>query len=184
MIIYPLTLFAMEDPESYPWKQGLAVTFNRGISRCNTAKALVEEYKTFATYGLNASSHAYKEIKRRFEENITYFQVAEKHYFAAERKYAEALQMLIKARTAYEKGKASSTRAQDRDLSTHQMLTNNQLKTADKLYHDAKQVILEGNREFNQATRYYNDGAEIYNLKTEEELPLRHKFHRWPPEKL
>lgn len=177
-------LLAEEDPESYPWKQGLVQIFERGIAACNTTKTLLDDYKTFAGYGVNASKFIYKETKRQYEEDITYFQVAEKHYITAELKYKEALQLINKAKAAYETGKASATRAQDRDLLTHQTLTNNQLKAASKLYTHAKDVILEGNREFNQATRYYNDGAQIYKVKTGEEIPLRRKFHRWPPEKL
>lgn len=184
LIFSPIFLLAEEDPESYPWKQGLTQTFERGIAACNTTKILLEDYKTFAGYGVNASKFIYKETKRQFEEDITYFQVAEKHYRAAELKYKEALQAITKAKAAYETGKASATRAQDRNLSTHQALTNNQLKAASKLYTHAKQIILEGNREFNQATRYYNDGVQIYKVKTGEEIPIRRKFHRWPPEKL
>jgi hypothetical protein len=177
-------LIAEEDPDSFLWKQGTLPIFDRGIAACNTTKILLDDYKTFAGYGVNGSKFIYKEAKRQYEEDITYFQVAEKHYAAAELRYKEALQMLLKARAAYQKGKSSASRTQDRDLITHQTLANNQLRIASKIYKDAKYLILLGNREFNQATRYYNDGAQLYKVKTGEEIPIRRKFHRWPAEKL
>lgn len=183
-VINPLTLIAEEDPESYPWKQGLVQVFKRGIEACTRTKILVEDYKTFAGYGIKASKFFHKDTRNQLEENIEYFAVAAKHYNLAEMKYKEALQLLTKAKNIYETGNASATRAQDRDLPSHRTLTNNQLNAAKKVYREALQVILEGNREFNQATRYYNNGVDVYQLKSGEILPKRYKFHRWPPEKL
>ncbi|MEY3218882.1 MAG: hypothetical protein RIT27_239 [Pseudomonadota bacterium] len=177
-------LLAEEDPESYPWKQGLVQVFKRGIEACTTTKVLVEDYKTFAGYGTKASKFYYKDTYSQFEEKIEHFEVASKHYSRAEAKYKEALQLLAKAKSTYETGKSSATRAQDRDLALHRTLTNNQLKAASKIYKQALQVVLEGNREFNQATRFYNTGTEIFQMKTGELIAKRQKFHRWPPEKL
>lgn len=177
-------LLAEEDRESFLWKQGTLPIFDRAITACNMSKTLTEDYKVFAGYGVNASKFIYKEAKRQYGEDISYFQAAEKHYAAADLRYKEALQMLQKAKAMYQKGKSSASRTQDMDLITHQTLANNQLKMAITIYKEAKHLILLGNRKFNQATRYYNDGVQLYKVKTGEDIPIRRKFHRWPFEKL
>ncbi len=184
LMIVSTSVSAEIDPESYLWKQGLVQIINRGISACTRTHELVSMYKTFATQGIAASKNQYKETQYQAEKKIEHFQHAQHSYISAERYYKEALQLLLKAKHTYETAKASATRSQDEQLNTYRTLTNNQIKIADKTYKKALHSILEGNRAFNQGIRYFNSGADAYELETKEPLPKRYKYHRWPIEKL
>jgi len=183
MMLSP-SLVAEEDPESYLWKQGLAQIINRGISACTRTHELVIMYKTFATQGIGASKNQYRETEFQAEKKIDQFQNAQHSYITAEKYYKEALELLTKAKKMYTTAKSSATRAQDQQLPTYRTLTDNQIKIADKTYKKALRTILEGNRAFNQAIRYFNSGVDAYELETNEPLPKRYKFHRWPIETL
>lgn len=172
------------DPESYLWKQGLVQIINRGISACGRTTELVERYKTFATQSIRASKNQYRDTAFQAEKKLEHFRIAQRSYTEAEKHYKEALELLTKAKKMYETAKASATRAQDEQLPTYRVLTSNQIKSADKTYKKALKAILEGNRAFNQGIRYFNTGVDNFELETNEPLPKRYKFHRWPVEKL
>jgi len=177
-------VIAEVDSESYLWKQGLVQVATRGVSACTRTSELVERYKTFAIQSVNASKNQYRDTAYQAEKKIEHFKFAHRNYIQAEKHYKEALELLTKAKTMYETAKGSIMRAQDEQLPTYRVLASNQIKSADKIYHKAKDIILEGNRAFNQGIRYFNTGVDNFELETNEPLPKRYKFHRWPVEKL
>jgi hypothetical protein len=184
LIMLSPSLVAEEDPESYLWKQGTVQIIVRGISACTRTHELVTMYKTFATQGIKASKTQYRDTAFQAEKKIDHFQNAQHNYVAAEKHYKEALELFMKAKNMYITAKSSATRSHDSQLPTYQTLARNQIKAADKIYKKALRATLEGNRSFNQAIRYFNSGVDAYELETNEPLPKRYKFHRWPIEKL
>ncbi len=172
------------DPESYEWKRGLVQIIDRGISACTRTHELVTRYKTFATQSIGASKNQYRDTSFQAEKKIEHFRIAQSSYTEAEKRYKEALDLLTQAKKMYETAKSSSTRSQDEQLPTYRVLASNQIKSADKTYKKALKAILEGNRAFNQGIRYFNTGVDDFELETNEPLPKRYKFHRWPVEKL
>lgn len=184
LIMLSPSLVAEEDPESYLWKQGMVQIIDRGISACVRTHELVTRYKTFAKQAIGASKVQYRDTAYQAGKKIDHFQNAQHNYITAEKYYKEALELFVKAKNMYTTARDSATRAQDSQLSTYRTLASNQLKAANKIYKKALRVTLEGNRSFNQAIRYFNSGVDAYELETNEPLPKRYKFHRWPIEKL
>jgi len=182
-LTYSEISFAQPDRAAYLWRQGMVLTAQRGIGFCRGSQKTVKRYLKFSTLAEKRSADLFREYGKYKEIKLPKFQVAAQHYKKASQFYRKSIQMFEQGAQHYTRSKATASRATDDTLPRLRSIIKRQLYDSNKIYRNAKELIVLGNRAFNAGNRYFNQAVDEGLLKEEEDeglLKKRFKFHRWP----